>query len=99
MLSTILANGTKSHDGDPWITGVQYRDPQLSDGYQTSCHRGPQAHKKQNARDGPYDVRRDGRNLWLCPRVCNPTMKQRCAGKETLEQQASAGPTAGESRK
>lgn len=88
----------RQHDWNPWIAGVRESDPQFNNGYQRSHQRRPQTDKKKSASAGSNDLGRDGRNLRCCPKVGNPKMKEGGASKQALEQQASAGPTARESR-
>jgi len=89
----------RQHDWNPWIAGVRESDPQFNNGYQRSHQRRPQTDKKKSSSAGSDDLGRDGRNLRCCPKVGNPKMKEGGAGKQALEQQAFAGPTARESRK
>ena len=85
-------------DRNPRIAGVRESAPQFNHGYQRPHERRPQTDKKKSSRAGSDDLGCDGRYLRCCPKIGNPTMKEGGAGKQAVEQKASAGPTARESR-
>jgi hypothetical protein len=85
-------------DRNPGIAGVRERDPQFNNSRQRSDQRGPQTDNKKSPRAGSDDLGCDGRYLRCCTKIGNPTMKEGGAGKQTLGQKASAGPTVRESR-
>ena len=67
------ANGGQ-HDGNPGIAGTRESDPQLSEGYYSSSHWGPQADEKKYARTGCNDWRGHGCKLMCFTKVDDPIM-------------------------